>query len=81
MKRVSNGEFTCCLRDDGKCTSPDEPDGTRSLTVGYLDRDQRRIFVVHLYLRPNGDVGASGEQDPKWLFEAETGVLYQSVRE
>jgi hypothetical protein len=76
LSRASIGEFTCCLRDEARATSADEPAGTRSLTIGYLDRDGRRAFMVHLYLRPNGTIGGSGRPDPKWLVE--DGVVYRA---
>jgi len=81
LARADAGEFTCCLRDECTAGSRDEPSGTRSLTVGYLNRDGYRVFLVHLYLRPAGPsevarIGASGKPDPKWLHE--NGVTYQA---
>lgn len=42
-----------------------------SYIVGYLDLLGRQVFLVHLYLRPNGDLGGSGQADPKWLRDEE----------
>jgi hypothetical protein len=47
--------------------------------VAYVDDAGRRIFLVHVYLRPDGTIGASGKPDPKWLFE--DGVVYSTQDE
>jgi hypothetical protein len=39
----------------------------RSLLLSYYDADGQKIAVVHLYRRPDGALGASGQHDPKWL--------------
>lgn len=69
LNRAVRGEFGCCLTRERRCQSEDEPPGTRSLTVSYLSQDSMRIFIVHIYLRPDGAIGGSGTPDPKWLFE------------
>jgi hypothetical protein len=74
LNRAIAGEFDCCLTAWGRATSKDEPEGTRSMMVSYVDVRHHRIFLVHLYLRPDGSIGASGRPDPKWLFENE--VVY-----
>ena len=74
LTRAANGEFGCCLKDEKTPRSDDEPPGTRSLMVSYLNDALVRIFLVHFYLRPDGTLGASGKLDPKWLFE--DGVVY-----
>jgi hypothetical protein len=74
LTRSANGEFGCCLADEKKPKSGAEPPGTRSLMVSYLNDALGRIFMVHMYLRPDGTLGASGKPDPKWLFE--NGVVY-----
>ena len=83
LERADAGEFTCCLKDECTADSADEPPGTRSITVGYLDGNGHRIFLVHLYLRPavageQAEIGASGRPDPKWLYEG--GIVYQAAR-
>lgn len=52
----------------------DESEGTRSMMVSYVDESLHRVFMVHLYLSPDGSIGASGRPDPKWLFE--NGIVY-----
>ena len=74
LNRAANGEFGCCLADEKIPDSRDEPPGTRSLTVSYVNETGERIFLVHCYLRPDGSIGGSGKPDPKWLFE--DGVVY-----
>jgi hypothetical protein len=46
------------------------------LGVSYVNELGHRIFLVHLYLRPDGTIGASGKPDPKWLFE--DGIVYEA---
>jgi hypothetical protein len=69
FNRALAGEFGCCLKDLGRSTSPDEPPGTLSLVVAYPNDALHRVFLVHIYLRPDGTLGASGQPDPKWLLE------------
>ncbi len=45
------------------------------MVVSYVNDSGHRVFVVHLYLRPDSSIGASGLPDPKWLFE--DGVVYR----
>ena len=74
MTRAANGEFGCCLADEKTPDSADEPSGTRSLTVSYVNDAGERVFMVHFYLRPDGSIGGSGKPDPKWLYE--DGAVY-----
>jgi hypothetical protein len=71
---VMKGEFGCCLADEKTPNSADEPKGTRSLTVSFVNEAGERIFLVHFYLRSDGSIGGSGTPDPKWLFE--DGIVY-----
>ncbi len=45
------------------------------MTIGYLDKDLRRRFLVHFYLDADGSIGGSGRGDPQWLIE--DGVIYR----
>ena len=74
LNRAANGEFGCCLADEKTPDSADEPPGTRSLTVSYVNEVGERVFLVHFYLRSDGSIGGSGKPDPKWLYEGE--VVY-----
>jgi hypothetical protein len=78
LNRALAGEFGCCLTREKLSQSKDEPPGTRSLTVSYVDDAGHRIFLVHFYLRPDGTIGGSGKLDPKWLFE--DGVVYSAQK-
>ena len=51
-----------------------EPVCTRSQSIAYLDRNGRRIAVVHQYVRQDGTLGGSGMPDPKALLVG--GVVY-----
>jgi hypothetical protein len=54
--------------------SSQEPPGTLSQIVAYLDAQGRQVAIVHQYLRKDGSLGASGKPDPKKLFHE--GTLY-----
>lgn len=75
IARLEAGEFTwCCVDRSKRPASVGEPAGAESLCLAGLDALGHRIFVVHCYIRPGGEVGGSGLHDPKWLFE--DGVIY-----
>jgi hypothetical protein len=78
LRRAEDGEFGCCLTDANPSRSRDEPNGTRSVLVSFLDKSFHRGFMVHFYLRPDGTIGGSGKPDPKWLFE--DGVIYVATK-
>ena len=74
LNRALAGEFGCCLARMKRAQSKDEPPGTRSVAVAYVNESLHRIFLVHFSLRPDGTIGGSGKPDPTWLIEA--GVAY-----
>jgi hypothetical protein len=75
-ERAKAGEFTQVVKRSGT-PRPDanQPAGTLSQVVIYLDADGFEIARVHQYLRPDGTLGASGRPDPKRLFR--DGVIYR----
>ena len=44
-----------------------EPYCTHSQFVNYFDQNGQRLAGVHRYLRPDGSIGGSGQEDPKRL--------------
>jgi hypothetical protein len=75
--RVLGGEFSQKLLREGKPRAGvNEPPGTKSQIIAYLDAKGRMIAVVHQYLRPDGTLGASGRPDPKKLLL--NGILYEA---
>lgn len=44
-----------------------EPHCTRSLYVEYHDANGGLVAGAHMYVRPDGQLGASGKPDPKFL--------------
>jgi len=52
-----------------------QPPGTLSQIVSYLDSQGQEVARVHQYLRSDGTTGASGRPDPKKLLH--NGVLYR----
>jgi len=71
-ERFLNGEFLACLHDERKPSSPDEPAGTRSIMLNYIDHTGRKVCLVHFYLRPDGTLGGAGVRrpDPKVMVHA-----------
>ena len=76
-ERVQSGELRAVARRDSTPvrTKANEPAGTHSQEVSYLDAANQEVARVHQYIRPQGHVGASGLPDPKRLFE--NGILYR----
>ena len=75
--RIDSGELTSIVTDDRKPASlpPSEPFCTRSQFVRYITRERAEIAGCHQYLRPDGQVGASGKPDPKIVVHE--GVAYK----
>jgi hypothetical protein len=76
-EQAQSGLLTQLPRKD---RHPNPPPGTelfctRSQTVRYVDCYGRTVALVHQYVRPNGQLGASGRPDPKLLLDG-TEILY-----
>lgn len=73
-ERAQRGELLEVIVEDGHPSPPSsgEPTCTRSQYVIYLDPEGNKIAEVHQYVRPDGDIGASGRPDPKALLEEGT---------
>jgi len=79
IERSLIGEFSCCLKAIRAEKSAGNLTGMRSYFVRYLRAsDLVPTFSVHFYLDDQGNVGASGLPDPKWIYE--DGVIYTSNR-
>jgi hypothetical protein len=79
-ERVLSGELRAVVKRDSTPVRPkaNEPIGTHSQEVSYLDATNEEVARVHQYIRPLGGRGASGLPDPKRLFE--NGILYRLRR-
>lgn len=79
--RVLSGQLTTYIKADVVLKAPPEgePPGTRSQIVIYYDKASHFVALVHQYLRPDGELGASGKPDPKKLFHE--GRMYATGRE
>jgi hypothetical protein len=76
--RGPNREFNQKLRRDKPAPySSNEPRGTRSQMVMYINSVGQMVALVHQYLRPDGRLGGKGRPDPKILIHAgvETGLI------
>lgn len=79
--RAASGEFTATVKKSKHPAAPRAkmPVCTRSQTVVYLNRRRKAVAIVHQYLLPNGELGASGRPDPKFLVHH--GTTYQLLPE
>jgi hypothetical protein len=69
FERWRAGEFLSCLKKE-VVAGPHQPPGTRSLMVGFVNRDGIRECLVHFYYLPDGKIGASGKPDPKEIVDS-----------
>ena len=76
-EKSTKGELTKIVIEERvpKVLPPGEPANTLSQMVSYRDSEDTEIARAHQYLRPNGEIGASGKPDPKRLYEG--GILYR----
>ncbi|MGC2447510.1 MAG: hypothetical protein WA477_07695 [Candidatus Sulfotelmatobacter sp.] len=62
------------IREGVPAAQANQPPGSKSQVVAYLDANAKQVAIVHQYLRPDGKLGGSGKPDPKKLFH--NGTLY-----
>ncbi|MEA2585333.1 MAG: hypothetical protein QOF33_3418 [Thermomicrobiales bacterium] len=68
IERAERGEFVCCLKDVGAERVEGNLTSKRSYLVGYIHSETRvHIFTVHFFMDREGNVGASGQYDPKCM--------------
>ena len=60
-------DYVCCLKSRNPCEYRSEPAGTESVILDFYDSEDRFVFSVHFYLRPSGEIGATGLLDLKSL--------------
>jgi hypothetical protein len=76
-ERAQRGEFSVVALEDRHptLTAANEPHCTHSQMLSYRDSSGNEVARVHQYLRPDGQIGASGKPDPKRLYK--DGELYR----
>lgn len=75
MARAERGELIPCLKSVTARKVGGNLDGMCGYTVGYDDRATGvRVFLVQYFMSDDGEIGASGLEDPKWLHHH--GVAY-----
>jgi hypothetical protein len=78
LPKIQSGDYLEIVRSEGTPRARSgEPIGTRSQIVEYWDSSGSQMFkvaTIHRYLRPDGELGASGKPDPKIVLHK--GVLY-----
>ncbi|OFW09537.1 MAG: hypothetical protein A3G20_02975 [Acidobacteria bacterium RIFCSPLOWO2_12_FULL_59_11] len=76
-ERSQRGDLSVVTLEDRHpaLTVANEPHCTRSQMISYRDQNKNEVARVHQYLRPDGNIGASGKPDPKRLFQ--DGILYR----
>jgi hypothetical protein len=62
------------IREGQPAAKANQPPGTKSQVLAYLDAEAKQVAIVHRYLRPDGKLGGSGKPDPKKLLH--NGTLY-----
>lgn len=67
---IANGEYRReVVKEEvlkgATCDAKAFPRGTRSLYIRYYDADGNWVVGMHMYLLPDGSIGASGLEDPK----------------
>ena len=74
IERARLGELHVRLDANKHATAPaaPEPYCTRSQLLGYYELDGTPIAQAHQYVRPDGSLGASGQPDPRRLFDGPT---------
>ncbi len=65
---------TKLIREGPAGPSANQPPGTKSQVIAYLDSSSKQVAVVHQYVTPAGTLGGSGKPDPKRLLH--NGTLY-----
>lgn len=62
------------IREGPASVQANQPPGTKSQIVAYVDEHGKQAALVHQYLKPDGTLGASGKPDPKKVFR--NGIVY-----
>ena len=62
------------IREGPPSANANQPPGTKSQVLAYLNSDGRQVAIVHQYLRPDGSLGGGGKPAPKKLLQES--VLY-----
>jgi hypothetical protein len=62
------------IREGNPTPTANQPPGTKSQVIAYMNQNGVQVAVVHRYLRPDGTLGGSGRPDPKKVFHK--GQLY-----
>jgi hypothetical protein len=68
--RLATGEIWEDLLDNPHATPKrsGQPYCSHSQLIAYRERNSnKKVAIVHQYLRPDGRIGASGKPDPKWI--------------
>ena len=69
--RTKTGELTKAVLSRHVPISSKEPPGTESQIVSLFDSSNQEVARVHIYLRPDHTLGASGLPDPKIVREGD----------
>jgi hypothetical protein len=79
LEKLENGELTAVTVRDSHPTSAKAPVPicTRSQLLAYKNEKKKTVALVHQYVLPTGELGASGKPDPKVLVH--NGKRYQAL--
>ena len=76
IERALEQGYTWCCKYRRPRTLATEAQGVESITLKCSDPQGTTICVLHCYLRPDGDLGASGLFDPKYLLDDDGAPYY-----
>jgi len=77
--KAKSGELTSVILESRNAPEvAQQPPGTLSQSISYRDPDGNEIARIHQYLKPDGNLGGSGQPDPKRLFH--DGILYRLIK-
>jgi hypothetical protein len=79
-ERTTKGEFHKVVISRHTPDSKSEPLGTESQLISIRDKEQFEVARVHAYVRPDGSLGASGQADPKMVYDEVGNVIYLQER-
>jgi hypothetical protein len=79
-ERAQKGEFHKMVISRHIPDAPNEPIGTESQLISIRQQNGFEVARIHAYMRPDGEIGASGKPDPKIVYDETGNVLYMQEK-
>ena len=78
-RRIETKQYTLNeLRRGNPAGGANLPQGTKSTIFEIINNQGQKLGVVHAMVLPNGELGASGQHDPKELLVGNTRYLLEN---